>query len=80
MAKELNLSGAKETREQAGMRIATERMPRVQKQLRLLGNIGKYPIGEARIEKLCQMLDKWVTETKVLLRNHHKGAEETFKF
>jgi hypothetical protein len=79
----LNLSAGNpptETREQQGVRLALKRMPQLHKRLQLIANLGNYPLGEQRIERLCETIDEWVTQTKVLLRNHSKPETQEFRF
>lgn len=70
----------KESPEEKGVRLALARMPRLKRQFKLVGNLGNYPLGEKRIEKLCLTIDEYSNACKVLLRNHNKGGQHEFQF
>ena len=67
---------AKETREQAGIRLAIDRMAKLKKRLKLIGNLGAYPLGPQRTEKLIQTGDQWWNDAKALLRNNNTDQNE----
>lgn len=66
----------KESREQAGLRLAKFRMKKLQKRLKSIGNLKAYPLGVLTIEKMCSLIDKWCNEAKVFLRNKREEERE----
>jgi len=81
ISSKLPLPPPQETREEIGQRLARKRMPMLKKRLKSIANLGNYKLPADYIEnQLCAALDKWVSETKILLRNHQEEPDDEFRF
>jgi hypothetical protein len=68
-----------ETKQQAGIRLANQRMPKLRSSLVGIGRLGDYGLDKKQIRQIEDALDRWVTEAKARLNNRKDKDEEGFK-
>jgi hypothetical protein len=69
-----------ETREQKGVRLALKRMPQLKRVLKRIANLGSYKMREVYVKQMCETIDEWTKECKILLQNHSDGGPQEFSF
>jgi hypothetical protein len=68
-----------ETRQQAGVRLANQRMPKLRKCLTGIGNLGGYGLDKKQIQQLEKAIDHWVSEAKARLNNRKDDGNDEFQ-
>jgi hypothetical protein len=69
-----------ETREEKGVRLALKRMPQLKRVLKRIANLGSYKMREGYVKQMCETIDEWTRECKILLQNHSDGGPQEFRF
>jgi hypothetical protein len=69
-----------ETREEKGIRLALKRMPQLKRVLKRIANLGSYKMREGYVKQMCETIDEWTKEAKILLQNHSDGGAQEFRF
>ena len=69
-----------ETREEKGVRLALKRMPQLKRVLKRIANLGSYKMREVYVKQMCDTIDEWTKECKILLQNHSDGGPQEFHF
>lgn len=68
-----------ETKQEAGIRLANARMPKLKLCLVGIGRLGAYGLEKKQIQQIEKTLDKWVAEAKAKLNNRQIGGEDEFR-
>jgi hypothetical protein len=71
-------AAAVETKQQAGIRLANARMPKLKTALIGIGRLGDYKLGKPHISKIEKTIDKWVAEAKAKLNNRTDAEDDDF--
>lgn len=69
----------KESRQQIGIRLANQRMPKLEKLLEQVGNLAAYGLSAKHISLMDKAIVNWTAKVRSRLNGTERNSEETFK-